>query len=64
MTYDTRLLRWKKLKEGWFALNIDSNVTSKEGRTRCSGVIRDEKDYWIAGFSMNLGTFSIEEAEA
>lgn len=59
-----RWLKWKKPERGWIALNTDGCVMTREARAGYGSTLRDNEGNWINGFTMDLGTCTIDEAEA
>lgn len=57
-------LKWRKPDRGWYEMNIDGYVNPKESKAGCRGVFRNDKGNQITGFYANLGTCTVDEAEA
>ena len=56
-------LAWVHPGIGAFKLNVDGTCKPWSGAIGAGGVIRDSMGDWIGGFSVNLGTGQILEAE-
>lgn len=61
---ERRWLRWEKPEQGWWKLNYDGCVKDGGRQTGYGGVVRDNNGDWKFGFSFNLGSCTIDEAEA
>ncbi|KAL5755186.1 hypothetical protein ACOSP7_023406 [Xanthoceras sorbifolium] len=56
---------WVPPDEGWYKLNVDASLKSKDCLVGVGAVIRDSKGLFMAGLSRKfVGTVSIEVAEA
>jgi len=53
---------WQPPMIGWVKVNVDGALTTT-GMAGCGGIIRDHAGNWVAGFTCNLGSCSVIEAE-
>ncbi|CAL8995127.1 unnamed protein product, partial [Prunus brigantina] len=56
-------LAWVHPRIGAFKLNVDGTCKPCSGAIGAGGVIRDSVGDWVGGFSVNLGTGQILDAE-
>ncbi|CAL8088163.1 unnamed protein product [Prunus armeniaca] len=56
-------LVWEPPDFGYFKLNVDGSRKPATGAIGADGVIRNSDGEWIAGFTVNLGTGQILDAE-
>ena len=54
---------WSPPPHGWMKLNSDGCVHKASMIVGVEGVFRKEGGGWIKGFSLNIGCYTIEEAE-
>ena len=57
-----RLIYWQPPKWSFFKLNTDEAL-KRSGLANAGGLVRNYCREWVCGFSMNLGSCSIMEAE-
>ena len=48
-------IRWEKLLVGWMKLNTNGSMFGYLGVAGCGGVIRDDYENWISGFTKRIG---------
>ena len=51
----TKSIKWEKPAVGWKKLNTEGLVLGSFGQAGCGGVVRDEHENWIAGFTRHIG---------
>ena len=56
-------IRWERPLGGWRKLNTDGSVIKSSSMAGCGGVVRDEENSWIAGFTRRIGVTTNFEAE-
>lgn len=59
----TKLIKCELLSLGWFVLNTDGCVKGSTKVAGASGLIRNDKGVWIRGFTVNLGSYGVDEVE-
>lgn len=61
----SRILKvgWDPPPTGWFKMNSDGSVRTNTGRASCGGLIRNGDGDFVAGFSCNMGSGTIMQAE-
>ncbi|KAE8669301.1 hypothetical protein F3Y22_tig00112249pilonHSYRG00207 [Hibiscus syriacus] len=52
-----------KPPSGWYCLNTDASVTTVNGAGKIGGVIRNHDGGWEIGFSKNIGSSTVLQAE-
>lgn len=58
-----RWLRWIPPPMGWIALNVDGCLKQNHTKARGGGILRTEPGKWVLGFTGNIGSCTVEEAE-
>ncbi|XVE63501.1 hypothetical protein DITRI_Ditri07aG0025300 [Diplodiscus trichospermus] len=58
-----KLIHWERPPEGWVSLNTDGCLKNDYKVAACGGLIRDHYGDWLKGFTANIGTCSVPEAE-
>ena len=48
-------IRWEKPSPGWVHLNIDGSALGNPSKASCSGIIRNDREDWLGGFSRCIG---------
>ncbi|KAL6534729.1 hypothetical protein OROGR_013404 [Orobanche gracilis] len=61
--HNTADVCWKKPQSGWCKLNTDASLYQNTTSAAMGGLVRDGEGRWMYGFSMKLGTVSINLAE-
>ena len=62
-THSTKGIRWSPLQHGWTTPNSDGCLKKLADTACCGGLLRNHNGDWKIGYSVKLGTCSIEEAE-
>ncbi|KAL4280973.1 hypothetical protein GQ457_03G007680 [Hibiscus cannabinus] len=60
---NTDSLHWSRPAPGWIKGNVDASVHTANGLAAIGGVIRDENEDWIMGFTRPVGRCSVLLAE-
>ena len=56
-------IRWERPLQGWKKLNMDGAFNGDIGLASCGGIVRDERGWWVNGFSKQIGITNNFEAE-
>ncbi|KAL4276423.1 hypothetical protein AHAS_Ahas20G0205700 [Arachis hypogaea] len=57
------MIKWYPLVENCMKLNVDGSFFKRENNSACGGVFRNHLGRFVVGFSCNLGSCSITQAE-
>ncbi|RYR22588.1 hypothetical protein Ahy_B03g067891 [Arachis hypogaea] len=57
------MIKWYPLVENCMKLNVDGSFFKRENNAACGGVFRNHLGRFVVGFSCNLGSCSITQAE-
>lgn len=63
MNYDWRDIRWSFPHTGWVKLNSNGASKGNPGDGGCGGLIHDEIDKWLRGYTCHIGTCNAYNAE-
>nr|GMD95816.1 uncharacterized protein LOC109191482 [Ipomoea batatas] len=58
------LIRWRKPPKEWLKINVDGSFDLNTKWANCGGLVRNNHDDWLKGFSYGIGTCSVEMVEA
>ena len=58
-----RRICWERPPLGWKKLNIDGSWLGGVDRASCGGLVRDDQEEWVAGFSRHIGLANSFTAE-